>query len=508
MDERLARAPIGVVDVGHDGTVRGVNDAARDLLDVTEPVGESVEAAFPRSVEGSLRAALSGATVDAAEFEEYYPDVDEWLSVAVVPTGDGVTVYVDSVTARRRHTQTVERLRAERERIAVIDDLLSDVLAELVTASSRVETLETVCERLGETDLYEFAWGGERAVGGDDVAVRSAVGETGETFAAVREALAADATVAERRAVETGEVQVVQPLADDPGTPESVRMAAFGDGIQSLLAVPLTYGSTVYGVVGVYAAGTDAFGERERESFATLGEVAGFAVTAARHRNLLLSDTVTELTVAVDATPLAAASDRLDATLGLDGLVYRSDGSLLCYVAAETASADAVAEAVAAADGVAAARVVADEGGRVQAEIEAGTPLLALASSGATVRTATFEAGAGRIDVELPADGDVRRVADTLDRAFDAEVVAKRERERPVTTAREFRDALGDRLTDRQETALRTAYYADYFESPRASSAEEVADSLGITGSTLLYHLRASQRKLLEAFFEPETAEE
>jgi predicted DNA binding protein len=51
---------------------------------------------------------------------------------------------------------------------------------------------------------------------------------------------------------------------------------------------------------------------------------------------------------------------------------------------------------------------------------------------------------------------------------------------------------------------LRTAYLADYFESPRGSTAEEVASSLGITGSTLLHHLRAGQRKLLDAFYDEE----
>jgi predicted DNA binding protein len=71
-----------------------------------------------------------------------------------------------------------------------------------------------------------------------------------------------------------------------------------------------------------------------------------------------------------------------------------------------------------------------------------------------------------------------------------------------VTTAREFRDELDDRLTERQKTVLRTAYLADYFESPRGSTAEEVAASLDITGSTLLHHLRAGQRKLLDAYLE------
>jgi hypothetical protein len=96
-------------------------------------------------------------------------------------------------------------------------------------------------------------------------------------------------------------------------------------------------------------------------------------------------------------------------------------------------------------------------------------------------------------------------MADALVREFDAEILAKRDRERSVTTAREYRDELASRLTDRQEAVLRTAYHANYFESPRGSTAEEVADSLDITGSTLLHHLRASQRKLLDAFYETES---
>jgi predicted DNA binding protein len=92
-----------------------------------------------------------------------------------------------------------------------------------------------------------------------------------------------------------------------------------------------------------------------------------------------------------------------------------------------------------------------------------------------------------------------------MDREFDASVRSKRSRDRSVTTARSFRDELEEELTDRQQTALRTAYFANYFESPRGSSAAEVAESLDIADSTLLYHLRAGQRALLDAFFDTDT---
>jgi hypothetical protein len=106
---------------------------------------------------------------------------------------------------------------------------------------------------------------------------------------------------------------------------------------------------------------------------------------------------------------------------------------------------------------------------------------------------------------EASPDTDAREVVEAVTDAFPGtELVTKREREREVETAQAFRSDLRERLTDRQLQALRTAFLADYFESPRGSSAREVGDALGITAPTLLHHLRAAQRKLLEAFFEEE----
>lgn len=511
MDERLERAPVGVLAVARDGTVEDANEAARALLDLADDGdGGTLAEAFPRSVEDTLHRAFAGDGVDATAFEEFYPDLDRWLAVDVERTsGDGATVYVQDVTERRRHEQTAERLREARERTAAVDDLLSDVLAELVGASSRVEVAETICAALGGTDRYEFAWVGERAVGaggGDELTVRAAEGKTGDTMAAVREAVADDAVeTPEERAVETGEPQAVSALAEDSRVPQAVRQAGFADGVQSALVIPLVHGASVYGVVGVYAGSEGAFSERERTSFQRLGEVAGFAVTASRTRSLLAADAVTEVTFDVGrGSVLASLSAALDAEVDLRGLVPHDDGELLCYVSVAAVDPEAVREPAVELDGVADARVVREDApaGAVELAVVGETPLLVASSLGATVRDAAFEGGSGRVVAAFPPDADVHRMAETVTRETDAEVVAKRERERSVQTAREFRTGLADRLTDRQETVLRAAYHAAYFESPRGSTAEEVADSLGIAGSTLLGHLRAAQRKLLDEFFE------
>ncbi|WP_435066716.1 bacterio-opsin activator domain-containing protein [Haloplanus sp. C73] len=509
MDDRLRQAPIGVLDVSSEGAVRDANAVARSLLDIPDGVaGASLAEVFPRSVENSLGIAFEGTATDAS-FEEYYPDLERWLDVSVVPADDGAVVYVRDVTAERRQKQSLERLRQDQKRTALIENVLSKILANLVDATSREEIAETICRELGDTELYEFAWVGERDIGSDGLVIHAVAGETGETFDAIRDALGDETvTTPEERAVETGSLRAAQPLADDPLVPESVRVAGFADGTQSALAIPLSYGSTVHGVVGVYASETAAFSEREQTSFETLGDVAGFAVTAARNRNLLLSDTVAELTFEVgDGSALARLSRSLESTLTLDGVVPRGDETLLCFVSAEIARSEAIEDAASDIDGIGDVRAIRESGSGcgVELTVLGSVPLVTVSSLGGTVRRATFQNGTGRVVVELPPGGDVRRIADTVSRTHDMEFVAKTERERSVTTAREFRDELNERLTDRQQTVLQTAYLADYFESPRGSTAEEVAESLDITGSTLLHHLRAGQRKLLDAYLDERT---
>jgi predicted DNA binding protein len=524
MQERFERAPVGILTVDGDGQVREANDRARALLGIDaadsplrEVFPESVENTVPRAVEDLLatRAGTDGAGTrsDQSEqsFEEYYPVLGRWLGGSLVPTDEGVTVYVRDCSARHRDEQTIEDLRSELDRLSNINAVISDILAELVGASTREEIAETICERLGETDLYEFAWVGERELGGDDIVVRASAGTTGRTLDQVADCLDDDCTTPEQQAVETAEPQLAQPLGEDQSVPEPVRRAAFADGVQSLLAVPLTYGANVYGVVGIYAADQDAFSGRERANFATVGEMAGFAINATRHRNLLLSDTVVELDIAIDdpADPFLAAASSHDATLSVDGLVPQSDGRLLCYLSVEGTDPETVADELAGSDAIAECRVIGDydEGGSLEVALRESSPLGRLAARGATIQSASFEGNSGAVTVELSPEEDVRRLADAVTREYDAAVRAKREREREITTGQEFRDELSEELTDRQESALRAAFFADYFESPRGSSAEEVAGALDITGPTLLYHLRAGQRKLLAEFFET-TAEE
>lgn len=84
----------------------------------------------------------------------------------------------------------------------------------------------------------------------------------------------------------------------------------------------------------------------------------------------------------------------------------------------------------------------------------------------------------------------------------NATLRAKREVERSVTSAHEFRNELHDRLTERQLTVLEAAYVAGYFERPRKSTGQEIAASLDIASPTFHQHLGAALGKLASVVVE------
>jgi predicted DNA binding protein len=505
MDEQFERAPVGILEIDPTGTVRAVNERADALLDIGSAgvTDETVGSLFPMSVEASVPRAFETPPEERLSVEEFYPDLDSWFEVTVVPADDTVLVYVRDVTDRHRLEKELTERNADITRLTVINELISDVLAALVDASTREEIAETICTRLGETELYDFAWLGERELGTDDIVVRAASGTTGRTLDSIESTLETGEDIPEARVVEAGQPEIVQPVGANDSVPTSVRRAAFADGLQSMLAIPLTYGSTVYGVVGLYTSEQDAFSSRERASFGTLGEMAGFAVNATRHRSVLLSDTVVELRLRITdrSDPLVAAAAEHEASVSVDGLVPAAE-TPLCYLTVDGADPADVAESLAATETVESTRVVDGTGGSVEVGLGGESLLGRLLARGGTVTSATFDSSGGTVTVDISPDEDLRRLAEGVTRGLDAEVAAKRERDEEVVTPRAFRDRLDDRLTERQESALRTAYLADYFESPRESTAEEVAEALDITGPTLLHHLRAGQRKLLAEFFD------
>ncbi|WP_226481757.1 bacterio-opsin activator domain-containing protein [Natrinema amylolyticum] len=420
----------------------------------------------------------------------------------------GFAVFVRDGTAAHEELEAVRQRRDELDRLYAVARRHRDVTTALLESTDHEEVETRTCAALTDGQAYDFAW-----------IDRATISERRQEWRA-SSGIAPDA------------IERIVPdewRADDPAAPlersESAVDAYSGDGAVlvaddvtatiegedsfdgAVARVQLAYGDTVYGTLSVATERTSAFEDDERAWLATIGRQVGYAIAAIRRRNLLLSDRVIELEVTCrdDRSFFVDVSRRLGCRLELDSLVPIDESTHLYYVRLEGASPADVFDLADTATGIEDCRLVEtdEDGWRVEFVVDGSCPIVTLTEYGVTVHEAVFEGGSATITGDCAADADLRTILDGLRSAFpDSELVGKREAERTVQTAREFREGLEDRLTDRQEAALRAAYFGGYYDWPRESTAEEVADAMGVSSPTLHNHLRKGQHELLRTFLD------
>ncbi|QLK25485.1 helix-turn-helix domain-containing protein [Natrinema zhouii] len=418
----------------------------------------------------------------------------------------GFAVFVRDGTGTHEELEAVRERRDELDRLYAVAQRHRDVTTALLESTDHEEVETTTCAALTDGPVYEFAWI-DRATISDRRRERRA--SSGINPDAVERVVPDEWREDELvTGLERADSDDARPT-DEVVVANDVTATFDGDDTfeGAVARVPLAYGDTVYGMLSIAADRPGAFDTDEREWLTMIGRQVGYAIAAIRRRNLLLSDRVIELEVACrdERSFFVDASRRLDCRFELDSLVPIDESTQLYYVRLEGASPSDVFDLADAASGIEDCRLVeTDENSwRVEFVIRGSCPIVTLTEYGVTVHAAVFEGGSATITGDCAADADLRTILDGLRSVFsDSELIGKREAERTVQTAREFREGLEDRLTDRQEAALRAAYFGGYYDWPRESTAEEVADAMGVSSPTLHNHLRKGQHELLRTFLD------
>ena len=458
----------------------GANDIADDeaIVDVSERRVQMLVSTV------ADRAAEPVGDVTPATLRQYFARrllVEDGVDVrAVTAAGgwEGVDSLLASVPAPEDSevTAAFEQLDSDREtdgRLPAVVETLDSVVDSLAETNSRSEVERAVCQQLVEQ--YDAVWILDRDPNRD----RAHAGEDPDYFEGDRDASVLD------QALGSGRVQV---------TP--------ADPVGLLAAVPVQHGDTDHGVLGVRATEA-AFDDPERRALAMLGQQVSLALTAVDRKQLVLGGVVLEVQFQYDDTAavfvdLAAT---LDTRLTLDGAVPSDDG-LLCFVTFE-GSAQAALEAATACDPIADARLISstEDEGVLELSLTGDSALSVVTDRGGTVTELTVEDGQATLTCELAPDADLRAIHDRLAAAFGAELRSKQER--TATTAGLDRSSLLDeQLTDKQRDVIRTAYHSGYFEWPRGSTAEDLAESMGVSSPTLHNHLRRAQQSILAELLE------
>jgi PAS domain S-box-containing protein len=483
--ETLGERPVYGLEEGQAGRVFASGETAsydttHELDDSGTTVGSGLY--VPVGVHGTL-------SVLSTE-ENAFDDIDRQV----------VALLATNAAAACNRAKREQEVRETRERIATIleriNGLIENTVEVLVEATTREAVEAGVCGELAATEPYTFAWIGRPAVRGNRLDVSEWAGDADIQ-------LGAGVPMAGPTALADGTSEIVDDLGGiDAEWVERAREA----GVESMMAIPLAYTDSTYGVLFVCSDRPDAFDDREQVVLEALGRAVANAINAIESGKILSADKVIELefTVTDRDLLLSRVSAATDATLTSVGTVTQDDGSLRVYLDAAGGDSETVLAAFEDDEAVSSATLVAEHEGSALFEITMGESLLAtLVDHGAVPKGITGENGVARYTIELPYEGDAREVFSLVEDNYDGtDLVGYHEHERPVQTQQEFQASLSERFTDRQETALRTAYLGGFFDWPREVDGDELAEAMDISRPTYHQHLRAAQQKVYEELFE------
>jgi PAS domain S-box-containing protein len=391
---------------------------------------------------------------------------------------------------RARQTE-LERRGEELTAANEFGDLVADVVRSVLGTSTRGETERAVCDRLAASQSFDAAW---LVTDGDERTVRASADADADRL------VESDTTAF----VHTPFVTQLLSEADRTGDVvvrrrrfESGRDGESTDDLTTAAAIPVACGGQSFGTLVVASAGGDSLPGLVRNGLELLAETLCFALVADRTRLALVSKELVEVEISL-RNRLAVLSEQLDCRCVLRETTPTDDGSFTHVVDIEGASDAAVIEFFEehTDSPTQSPTVVESDGDGTVLQVRASPALPELlVDAGGNVRSVVAEGGETRVTVELPRQVEVGTVLDTLASVYDDVRLRAKRQQRRIDPTRVVGDTADD-LTERQGEVVCAAYRAGYYEWPRDNTAEEVAESLDIAGSTFHQHLRTAERKL------------
>lgn len=416
------------------------------------------------------------------------------------------------ITEQKAREQRLKQQRADLAALNSLNRVFREITDTVLEQSTRSEIEQTLCTQLVASDSYRTAFLAEVAPSTEEVTLCAKAGPQA-VFDALRiQTMISNPTDQSPAGVafRSGTLTVVEDVESSPAFAASTDELT-SRGIRSFAAVPIGHESTQYGILGVFTERPDAFGPHEQAVLGQLGEVVGHAIATSERQRALLSDETIELSFRVDSL-----IDQFDLSVSVDGRISYTrsvpvgDGGFLVY---GTATEDSIRllEALVEADTAdhwQSVTVLGTEDGVIRFELTLSEhPVLSTVSAQAGyIHEAIFENGTFNMTFHFAPSADIQQAIDSVKTAYPEATLLTRSRTvRPARQPQRPIEVLSERLTERQLAALEAAYGAGFFNWPRDSSGEALAESLGISPSTYHQHLRKAQQTLMEIIFDEDS---
>jgi PAS domain-containing protein/DNA-binding CsgD family transcriptional regulator len=467
-----------------------LNHRAAEILerDVESTLGTPAEALIDiDTIDLEVSDGLSELHVDDRTYEARISTITDRNDRTI-----GHTIVLADITAKKRRERLLQQQRDHLELLDRLNELVREITHEFVNATSRSEIEEIVRTRMRESTLY----------------TKVRIIDTPPDITLTEQ----DAGHQELTGASTA-LRLTDPTSVSLPEESSPLPELEANGGESWAFVSLGFGRTVYGGLALQTTRTEAFSERELAVLEWFGETVSQAINAVENRRLLFSNAVTELRIDCPDTPLQTVAADASCRLTLEGFIPASEDQILVYCDTLSTPASNIVEIVEAIEEISTSRVVGDDSSNVvEFTITEGSPLLAFVGGRGNVRAINVDEQTCRVVVEIASGSETRSTLERVrEHCPNPSLAATQDHDRSTPTETNQvpvpADAL-ESLTDRQLEVLEAAYRGGYFRWPRDATAEEVAESLGISSPTLHKHLRRGEARVFEALFDPDSDSE
>lgn len=474
----------------------GIDDPAMIGVDYLEASARGYEST-PEAVAGIERVLAGETTVYTQEYPCETPQGERWFLLRAAPfVRDGeryASIAHIDITQRKREEQRLDAL------VSRVGGVLTETGRRVAAAETVADIYERLARSLSRADPYRAAWTMRRTQQFDALTLAAVGGRLDPDDVDDVDIAATHTSDPVTTAFETGEPVLVRPRDDryELHTAASERVGRTGE-----LYLPIHHGQHRYGILGVAVALGSLSPSIEESALSAVARIAGQAIHEIDQRELLYDDRLVDIRYAGRPSnePVLALAERTGAEFDLLD-VLSDDGALVQVFEISTGNVDAIRQAARDDPAVSDVSIVRTTGPPViEARIDESF-VEVVAELGGTVDE--YRVGPRRFEARVGVHSrhKARFLHDELrDQYPGLQLQRKRER-RASASQRESIDDGAD-LTERQSTALRTAFHAGFFDEPRETDGDELAATMDITRQTFHQHLRAAQRKVFEAMLD------
>lgn len=445
-----------------------------------------------------------GVFIAGSSSTEVFDEVTRELADLLAATAEAA---LDRVTRESRLRRQDRELQHQNDQLTALDrinETIREIDQTLVQAETREMIEHSVCELLTDDDRFAFAWIGATDPTTDVVEPRARAGAEQGYLDSLTFSVKTSGTEPAGRTAATQEVTMITNVATRLRE-EEWRKNALSRNYLSMLSIPLLYNEIPYGVLTVYAETQDAFDDTSQAVLAELGETIASAISAIERKNALLTTSVTRVEFAIDDPTfvLSQLAQEAACTLSYQGGVQQTAGGSYVFVTVEDDSMNAVMQAATESVAISDVHQISTDptGGVLRLRLSRPFLALELADHGAVLRSASADPTTTTLVIEIPESVHLRHIDQLIRETFaDVELRSKQTTDRSADHSLE--PTILEQLTERQLEVIQTAYYSGFFESPRESTGEDVADALGISPAAFYQHARTVQRKVFSALFD------